>query len=420
MQLMPKYSRRCAPTALKLSTARTLALVKQGLVRRPATVNKDVLIAGIRHLGFLQLDTINVVERSHYLVMLSRLGRYDQSDLDDLHYPDRQLFEQWAHAACLLPVEDYEHFAPAIYARRKEPLSAQRAKKLGNRPAATLKSVLAAVTSRGPIMSRDFADPRGNGGTWWNHKPAKIALDWLFYTGHLMIDRRIHFQCSYDLSERVLPGRKLKLPFDIERSHRWATLRSVGCLGVGTVHHIADYYRLPMPVVRKMLAALEDSGDLLRVQVEGWREPAYMLTSDFPLLKEIKEGAHRSVVTALLSPFDNLIAHRPRTKELFEFEYRCEMYTPLAKKDRKFGYYVMPILNRGRIIGRLDPKADRSAGVMVIRSIHLEPWVRISKRLASDLSSALREFMEFHGCQTVSIERNAPSTLVKILRSKLE
>jgi hypothetical protein len=405
---------------LSRNAARTLAVVKQGLAERPPVADKQTLLDIIRRIGLLQLDAINVVDRSHYLVMLSRVGQYDRASLDALLHPDRQLFEQWAHAACLIPAEDYHHFAPIIHARRHEPLSARKMQALGENPSATFESVLKAVTARGPLMSRDFADPRGKAGAWWNHKPAKVALDYLCYTGHIMIENRINFQCCYNLAERVLPQSTLPLRFDVGDWQRWATLRSVGCLGVGTARHIADYYRQTVPATRAALRALEDTGAVLRVHVEGWDEPGYMLAEDMPLVVEIEHGRRRSAITVLLSPFDNLLWYRPRVKELFDFEYRSEMYTPLAKRERVYGYYVMPILHHGNLIGRLDPKTDRRTSTLIIRSVYLEQRVRLTDELLRDLTGMLKEFMDFHACQSIRIEHAGPDNLGKAMMSAME
>ncbi|MEJ2733508.1 MAG: crosslink repair DNA glycosylase YcaQ family protein, partial [Anaerolineae bacterium] len=188
---------------ISLDTARTLAVAKQDLHRRPATVDRRTLLDTIRQIGLLQLDTIHVVARSHYLVMLSRVGRYDLADLDALLYPDRRLFEQWAHAACLIPAEHYEHFAPAILARRDHPLQPWLLRSLGEDAQQILDTVLADVGERGPLASKDFKDPRDRRGTWWDWKPAKTALEILFEGGYLMVDRRENFQRYYDLAERV-------------------------------------------------------------------------------------------------------------------------------------------------------------------------------------------------------------------------
>ena len=316
---------------LSLETARTLAVVKQGLHRRPPSAGREALLDAIRRIGLLQLDTINVVARSHYLVLLSRVGLYDPADLDALLYPDRRLFEQWAHAACLIPVEDYRYFAPIIQARRQRALPpAWIERRLGDDPQGVLDWVLAEVRERGPLASKDFEDPRAQRGTWWDWKPAKTALEVLFSRGHLMVDRRESFQRYYDLAERVLPLAGEPPGHTIEGYRRWATLRSVTCRGVATVAGASDYYRLRKPETRATIQALVQEGALLPVEVEGWGETAYLGPADLPLVKEIEAGEHQPSVTAFLSPFDNLLWERDRVHSLFGFEYTAEMYQPAA------------------------------------------------------------------------------------------
>lgn len=394
---------------LSLDTVRTMAVVKQGLHQRPQAADKGVLGDIVRRIGLLQLDSINVVARSHYLVMLSRAGLYERADLDDLLYPDRCLFEQWAHAACLIPVEDYEYFAPGILARRKHSFHKWIERRMGDDPQKVLDMVLAEIREHGPLASRDFEDPRKERGTWWNWKPAKTALEILFRRGYLMVDRRENFQRYYDLGERVLPASVEPPSHTVEDFQRWATLRSVEYLGVATARQASDYYRQNKPATRATLETLAKEGAVLHATVENWRDTAYLLPADLPLVREIEAGAHRPAVTTLLSPFDNLIWDRDRTRALFGFDYRSEMYTPAA--ERKYGYYVLPILHQGRLVGRLDSKADRKAKTLLVCAIYLEPSEAVTDELVHSIGGALREFMAFHGSETLRIERSEPPAL---------
>jgi uncharacterized protein YcaQ len=398
---------------ISLETARTLAVYKQGLHGRPRVADRQTLLDSVRRIGLLQLDSINVVARSHYLVMLSRVGLYDPADLDALLYPERHLFEGWAHAACLIPVEDYEHFVPTLLARRDRPPGHWIERRLGDDPQGTLDAVLKEVRERGPLASKDFEDTRDERGTWWDWKPAKTALEIMFAQGYLMVDRRENFQRYYDLSERVLPASASLSARTLDDYRRWATQRGVGILGVATAVHASDYYRLKKPSTRAMLKALVAEGTVVPVEVEGWKDEAYLDPVDLPLVEEIEAGAHTPTVTALLSPFDNLIWDRTRTSDLFAFDYRSEMYTPPAQ--RQYGYYVLPILHRGRLVGRLDPKADRKAKIMRIRAIYLEPGQAITEELVVDVAGALREFAAFHGSERLVVERSEPEELAALL-----
>jgi uncharacterized protein YcaQ len=409
---------------ISLETARTLAVYKQGLHRRPGFADRarfadrGALLDCVRRIGLLQLDSISVVARSHYLVMLSRAGLYDPADLDALLYPERHLFEGWAHAACLIPVEHYPYFVPTLLARRDRPPQYWIEHRLGDDPQGTLAAVLKEVRDRGPLASRDFEDTRDERGTWWDWKPAKTALELLFAQGHLMVDRRESFQRYYDLAERVLPASASPPVRTMDEYRRWATLQGVGILGVATAAQVSDYYRLKKPSTRAMLKSLAAEGAVVPVEVEGWKEPAYLDPVDLPLVEEIEAGAHTPTVTTLLSPFDNLIWDRDRTSDLFGFYYRSEMYTPAAK--RQYGYYVLPILHRGRLVGRLDPKADRKAKTMRVRAIYLEPGQAITDELVADVAGALREFATFHGSERFVVERSEPEELGDLLRSRPE
>jgi len=407
------------PIDVSLETARILAVMKQGLSRRPPLAGRQTLLDTIHRIGLLQLDTINVVARSHYLVMLSRVGLYDCADLDALLCPDRQLFEQWAHAACLIPIEHYAYFRPVIDARRGTSLYGGWAEQqLGDDPQAVLDAVLADIRESGARASSDFEDPRAARGTWWDWKPAKAALEILFDRGYLAVSRRVNFQRTYDLAERVLPAELLASELTLDDWRRWAALQSVTHLGVATAGQASDYYRQRKAAARAAIESLVAEGALLPATVEGWKEPAYLAPADVPLLQEIVAGRHTPELTTFLSPFDNLIWDRRRTLELFGFDYRVEMYTPAAA--RRYGYYVMPVLHHGRLVGRLDPKADRAAGTLVARALFLEPGERVSEELTSGIAAALREFAAFHGCGTITVERSEPDELRGAVVERLE
>lgn len=396
-----------ALTSLSSETARNLAIVKQGLHQRPLAPDKQALLKSVRQIGLLQLDTVNVVARSHYLVMLSRVGLYNPADLDALLYPDRRLFEQLGHVLCLIPVEDYPYFAPLILARRKRQHG--WLKRLGDNPQTVLDDVFSQVKAYGPLASKDFKDSRDGQGTWWDWKPAKVALAILFHQGYLMVDRRVNFQIYYDLAERVLPASIEPLEKTVDDWKRWATLRSVACLGVATAGQISNYYRQKISVTRAMLATLEAEGAVVPVEVKGWKEKAYLAPTDLPLLEEIRQGAHQPTLTTLLSPFDNLTWNRRRLFALFGFDYRIEMYTP--RPQRKYGYYVLPILHKGRFVGRLDPKLDRKNKTLIIQTIYLEPGEELTEDLLIGIINTLREFMAFHGSNNLIIKHSEPKAL---------
>jgi len=306
-------------------------------------------------------------------------------------------------------VEDYEYFAPIIKARQKGPLSHWRVHKLGDNPQEVLDWVLDEIRQNGPMASKDFKDTGDGPRGWWDWKPAKVALDILSTNGILMVNHRNNFQMYYDLAERVLPA-SAESPTKTKTDYqRWAVLRSIGCLGVATAKQAYDYYRQKKPTVQSSIKALEAEGAVIPVEVEDWQDTAYVLPEDLPLINEIEAGQHEPRVTTFLSPFDNLTWNRDRLSDLFGFEYTIEMYLPQAK--RKFGYYVLPILHNGRFVGRLDPKADRKPRTFLVHKIALESSEKMTDELVTDIADALREFMEFHGSEQLTIKQSEPKSL---------
>jgi uncharacterized protein YcaQ len=273
-------------------------------------------------------------------------------------------------------------------------------------------AVLARIRDEGPLAASDFEDPRPGRGSWWDHKPAKLVLEDLFDQGILMIaDRRSGFQRVYDLAERVLPpGLDLGRPSD-QQAAQHLLLRGARALGVGTARDLADYFRLRPQEAKPALAALLKDARLVPVAVEGWREPAY---SPPELLDgSLRRPRHRPV---LLSPFDPLVWERSRAERLFGFEYRIEIYTPEPK--RRFGYYVLPLLADGTLVGRVDARNDRAARTLNVPAAYLE--ANVGERAAPAVASAIADLAHFLGAQRVTIGRTDPDWLLGQLRGELE
>jgi uncharacterized protein YcaQ len=232
-----------------------------------------------------------------------------------------------------------------------------------------------------------------------------------------MVERRVNFHRYYNLAERVLPGSADPPVHTLDDFRRWATLRSVACLGVATAPHVSDYYRQGKPDTRATIGILVAEGRLLTADVEGWDDTAYLDPADLPLIEELEDDTHRPSLTTFLAPFDNLIWDRQRVRDLFHFDYRAEMYQPVAK--RQYGYYVLPILHRGRLVGRLDPKADRKEKTLVTRAIYLEPGYAPTDDLVAGIAGALHEFMVFHDSERLAIERSEPTALGPMLLERV-
>lgn len=398
---------------LSLDAVRALLLAAQGLAEpppRPAT--KGDVLAAIGQMGVLQIDTIHIVARSPYLVLWSRLGQYDPRWLDEL-LAEGALFEYWSHAACFLPIESFALYRPRMLAMRSP----------GGRWgawAAANAQVVAAVHERvrqsGPVRSADFAR-EGRGGPWWDWKPEKAALELLFDQGHLMIARRENFQRVYDLQERVLPGWDDAAVPTAEQVRRSHALNAVRALGVAPARWVADYFRTAKKGLAPLLEALAAAGLLHRAAVAGWKDPAYIHPSNLALAERAAAGELRPARTTLLSPFDPVVWDRARALELYDFHYRIEVYTPAAK--RTYGYFTLPILHGGQVVGRLDPKAHRAEGRFEVKGLHLEPWVPLTDQLVEGLASAIADCAAWHGTPQIDLQRSDPPELAAALRARI-
>jgi len=385
---------------LPLAAARTLHLAAQGLLRPPRRKATPAdLMAAIRRMALLQIDTIHVVARSPYLVLFSRLGDYPSQWLDQA-LADGGLFEYWAHEACFVPSEDYR----LLRHRMLDPAAmgwkysvAWMAKHHDE-----IAAMLEHIRDNGPVRSADFERRDGKGGGWWSWKPEKRHLEVLFTAGRLMVSERRQFQRVYDLAERVLPGwDDATLPSPEAVQHELLH-RSARALGVVRADWVADYYRLRRGRYAEALHGLADAGELVPVRVEGWSADAYVAAELAPLLEDAAEGRLASTVSTLLSPFDPVVWDRKRAATLFGFDYRLECYTPAAK--RRYGYFVLPLLSRGRLVGRLDAKAHRAQGVFEVKALYIEDGVKLTQRLAADLRSALARCAAWHGTPQVVIK----------------
>jgi uncharacterized protein YcaQ len=404
--------------SLSLAAARALHLAAQGMLQpRRARAGKDDVLAAIRRMGVLQIDTISVVARSPYLVLWSRLGDYDPAWLEE-QLAEGKLYEYWAHEACFIPVEDY-----GLYRHRMldtTPLGWKCGASWMRGHAEQVERVLEHIRANGPTRAADFERVGGldgkSGGGWWEWKPEKRALEALFTAGKLMVARRQNFQRVYDLAarvlERVLPGWDDSAVPSMEEVRREFALRAVKALGLAKAAWIPDYHRTRAPHLAPQ--ALADQGLLLRARVDGWKEPVFVHPEHTDLLAAAAEGRLNPTVTTLLSPFDPIVWDRRRALELFGFDYRLECYTPAEK--RRYGYFTLPILRRGQLVGRIDAKAHRAAGVFELKSVALEAAVRPSERLLRDIAAAVGRCARWHGCPTVTVGRTDPESVAPLLR----
>jgi uncharacterized protein YcaQ len=392
-----------APMPVSRDEARWIAVNSAGLARRPfrrRAVASD-LLRTIRALGMVQLDTISVISRSHETVLWSRLGAYDIAEFHKLYDPGLALTEYLAHAAAIIPAESlhlFRHYMERV--RQRDDWATEPANR------AVMDQVLARIRSEGPAGSRHFDRPddgrRAEQWEWYGLKPERRALDALWIRGELVLrQREPGFSRVFDVPERVIPDLWSAPPMSPERRDRSMVMKSLDVLGVGTAGWVSDYFRtggpshVPVARARSVLMALEQEGVASRISIPGIDEPAWILAEREDLLANLRAGRQRPTLTTLLSPFDNLVWNRDRDERLFDFYYRLECYTPAPK--RIYGYYSLPILYRGRVIGRLDPSFDRRRRFLTIRSLHLEPWVKPGEAMLSAVRGAIEDLLRFLG-----------------------
>jgi uncharacterized protein YcaQ len=405
-----------SPFSLIAPQARLLHVAAQGLLLKPrARATPAALEQAIARMQLLQIDTIHVVARSPYLVLFSRLGAYPQAWLDALLERGR-IAECWAHEACFVPAVDYPLHG-ALRALRHNHWAHSRARRMYAEHGEAMDRLLAQVRAAGPVRSADFAGTAGGVPGWWQWKLEKRWLEAWFAMGELMVARRERFQRVYDLAERVRAAHVAATPpVSPEAARLRAIAQSVKALGVTQARWIGDYFRLGR-VVADELQALLDSGELLPVTVRGWEAPGYAHRDHLALLRRAAAGALRASHTTLLSPFDPLVWDRARAQAMFGFAYTLECYLPAPK--RRYGYFVLPILHRGRLVGRLDAKAHRAQGEFEVKSIFLEPEQSIGAALTAALAVALRQCADWHGTPRVRIVRSEPPALAVALRKAL-
>ena len=372
---------------LSLAEARRVALAAQGFDRpRPAArPDSRHFRRVIDTLGLLQLDYVNVLMPAQFLVLWSRLGPYDRDRFERFVYGRGQYTEQWAHEASIVPASSWpllEYRRRAYEMHPQNPLRRLRGRR------AYLETVLEQVRADGALTAGDLPSapgPKRNPGDW-HRSMARWALEYHFARGDLAVSHRLpNFQRVYDLPERVIPGEHLERRLPIPEAQTELLRLAAKALGVGTLHDIADYYRMSPRVAAPLIDSLVRRGELHPVEVEGWKEQAY-LANGARLPRSI-EGV------SLLSPFDPVVWFRPRAERLFDFHYRIEIYVPAAK--RRWGYYVLPFRAGDRIVGRVDLKADRQSRQLLVLNAHEEGTIDAGHccgRLASELH-ALRDWL---------------------------
>ncbi len=391
-------ARSARSAVLSTAEARRIALRAQGFgAARPGTAAPGRAIMGVfERIGLVQIDSVNVIVRSHYLPLFSRLGAYDVKLLERLVWEKRgrKLFEYWGHEASLIPLALHPLFRWRMARAARGEGTWGRVAAIARDKPEFVKAILREVEQRGPLASGDIAEHRTGGGGWWGWSEVKVALEYLFWSGAVTTARRRNFERLYDLPERVFAPAVLAAPTPDEATAKRELLRiAARALGIATRSDLRDYFRLEIDANAR-IDELVEHGDLLPVSVEGWKQPAY-LACDTIVPRRID-------ARALLSPFDSLVWERSRDRRVFDFDYRIEIYTPAAK--RVHGYYVLPFLYGDRLAARVDAKARRDTSTLEVIAIHYED-AKPAPELREDLRAELTALARWLGLERVKIGR---------------
>jgi len=389
------------PASLSIEQARKLVLHSQKLP--PASVSGTALSAtltAIQHLSYIQIDTISVIQRAHHHTLWNRNPRYKPSHLEQL-LAQKQVFEYWSHAAAYLPMQHYR-----FSLIRKNAIACGEQNHWYKRDEKMIKHVLERITAEGPLMAKDF-EHKGPKIAAWGSKPAKQALEYLFMQGDLMIPKRQNFHKVYDLTERVLPNDINTTPPTPSEHAHFLTKRFLLANGLGQLSEIPYLLKQIKPLLSKALEEMLENNELISLEIKSVDEKNqyFALPESLALLEKPLARSKLKI----LSPFDNLLIQRKRMVALFDFDYQIECYVPQQK--RQYGYFVLPILWRGRFAARIDCKADRKTGTLLIHRIFIEPWLKDTEAFIDAFQAELKNFMKFNQCHEITLSNSAASTL---------
>ncbi len=387
---------------------------------------KAGIVQTVDQLGYVQIDTISVIKRAHHHILWTRHADYSDQALHDLQTTDRAIFEYWGHAMSYLPMSDYRYFLPRM--RNFENPQTKWARHQGEQGGHLLEPVLERIRNEGPLSSKDFAAPPDKkNGAWWDWKPAKIALELLFWRGNLMVAERRKFQKVYNLAERILPA-DLDLSFpEPDEVARFLVRRALKALGIANEKEIqrfmqpdvgrdADLRVVDRIVITKAIKDLVDDGEIIPVIIEQEAEGINYAYQN--VIDKISSMNHEPSLVFLLSPFDNLIIQRDRLIRIFNFNYTLECYVPAAK--RMFGYFVLPILYGDTLVGRLDPKADRENKTLIINSMVLEPDYQSNEDFLVSFAATLLQLARFNDCKKIEFRQVTPGNFKQKISSLLK
>ncbi|MGE8555489.1 MAG: winged helix-turn-helix domain-containing protein [Chryseobacterium jejuense] len=388
-----------------LQTLQLITLERQGLTHTtPFGTGKDAVLTALEHLGYIQIDTLSVVERAHHHTLWARIPDFQTNYLEEL-VEERKVFEYWFHAASYLPMQDFRYVLPQMLHVKQSGSHYYNAEKK------VMDYVVDTIRAEGPKMARDFESKKDKTGSWWNWKPTKLALERLFMQGDLMISGRSGMQKTYDLAEKVLPSSintTEPTPLELAEYLVKTTLRAYGFTSLKQITHLRKGDLLKKNV-NLVLQSLLEKGEIQKISVEGLS--SVFIQSD--LLERSDDIAGSDV--RLLSPFDNSIIHRDRVKQIFDFDFRLECYVP--KEKRQYGYFCLPILFGNTFIGRVDCKAHRKDKKFELIHLHIENTGIAPELWLPSFAEAVKRFASFNGCESLLLTKVSPSKF-KIMINK--
>ncbi len=387
---------------LSIKEARKLVLHSQKVLAQPAKGKAiEATLAAIEHLGYIQIDTISVIQRAHHHTLWSRNPRYALGHLDEL-IETGKVFEYWSHAAAYLPMSDFRFSLP-------NKIEIAKGRKLWYECDSKIKRhVLKRVTEEGLLQAKDFERKEKGKLATWEWKPAKTALEQLFMEGKLMVARRQGFQKVYDLTERILPGNIDTTPPTQSEWAKNVIIRYLNANGLGDANEISYLRKGKKPMIQTELENLMEEGQVMQVQVKD--QTFYALPNSPELLKKPQSKSRLKI----LNPFDNFVIQRKRMKMLFDFDYQIECYVPALK--RKHGYFCLPILWNGTLVARMDCKADRKTNTFIIQNLVLEPNLKNLDRFTVALTKEIGAFMNFNQCHKVVVKSVSDSYVKQLLK----
>lgn len=382
-------------------------LERQGLLDTASFGNgKEAVLKAIEHLGYLQIDTLSIVERAHHHTLWTRVPDFQAKYLEEL-VKERKVFEYWFHAASYLPMQDFRYALPHMLHIKHDESNYYKADKK------MMEYVIDTIRTEGPKMARDFESKKDTSGSWWNWKPAKLALERLFMQGDLMINGRNGMQKTYDLTERVLPSSvntTEPTPLELAEYLAKTTLRAYGFTTLKQITHLRKGDILKKNV-NLVLQSLVEKDEIQQISVEGL-PPVFIQKDLFEKSFELTKPDIR-----LLSPFDNAIIHRDRIKQLFDFDFRLECYVP--KEKRQYGYFCLPILFGNTFMGRVDCKAHRKDKRLELIHLHIENTAIAPELWLPSFAQSVKRFALFNGCESLQLNQVSPSKFKRIIYKAL-